>query len=329
MVNLAVIGVGVMGTNHIRVLSSMENVIITAISDTDENKLNTIGTQFNISKKYKDYKELLKNENLDGVVVAVPASFHKKVVFDCIDAGVNILLEKPISHDIKEAQEIIDKAKGKNIVLLVGHIERFNPVIAKIKEFIDQGNLGEIYLVNSTRIGPFPKRLYGLQEGVLIDISVHDVDIIRYLVGEINQVYAQLLFSGNQEIYAKSLFKIGKNARGSSEFSWISPKRLRSIEIYGLKGMLKADYFAQELTFYENNDAEVERSLEKGTISAGKIVEIPILKQEPLRVELSHFIDCIKNNKNPLISPEDAKRAVEVAIAILKSNKDNMPVNLK
>ncbi|MBN2421480.1 Gfo/Idh/MocA family oxidoreductase [Candidatus Woesearchaeota archaeon] len=328
MVNLAVIGVGVMGTHHARVLSNMENVSLVAISDVDETKLDAVGNQFNIAKRYKDHGEMLKNEKLDGVVVAVQPLHHKKIVFDCIDAGVNVLLEKPISHDLEEAQEIIEKAKEKNVVLLVGHIERFNPVVTKMKEFIDAGNLGDIYLVNSVRIGPFPKRLYGLQEGVLIDISVHDIDIIRYLAGEITQVYSQLLFSGNQEIYAKSVFKIGENARGSSEFSWISPKRLREIEIYGLKGMLKADYFAQELTFHENNDAEVERSLEKGTISAGKIVQIPIVKQEPLRVELSHFIDCIKNNKKPLISPEDAKRAVEISLAIMKSNKENNPVNV-
>ncbi len=328
MTNIAVIGVGVMGTNHARVLSCMKNVNFTAISDIDETKLNIAGNQFNIAKKYKDHKELLKNEKLDGVIIAVPATHHKKVVFDCINAGVNVLLEKPISHDIIEAQEIIDIAKKKDIILLIGHIERFNPVVAKMKEFIQAGNLGDIYLVNSTRIGPYPKRLYGLQEGVLIDISIHDIDIIRYLVGEINQVYSQLLFSGNQEIYAKNLFRISKTAVGSSEFSWISPKRLRTIEIYGLKGMLTADYFNQKLTFYENNDAEVERSLEKGSISAGKIIEIPVIKQEPLIIELNHFIECIKTKRKPLVNPKDAKRALEIAIAILKSDKENMPVNI-
>ena len=328
MTNIAVIGVGMMGTNHARILSKMENVNFIAISDIDEAKLNTVGNQFNIAKRYKDHRELLKNEELDGVVIAVPATHHKKVVFDCIDAGVNVLLEKPISHYIKEAQEIIDKAKEKRITLLIGHVERFNPVVAKIKEFIQAGNLGDIYLVNSVRIGPYPKRFYGVQEGVLIDISVHDIDIIRYLVGEINQVYSQLLFSGKQEIYAKNLFTIGKTAKGSSEFSWISPKKLRTIEIYGLKGMLRADYFNQELTFYENNDAETERSLEKGSISTGKVVEIPVIKQEPLRIELSHFIECIKTKRKPLVNPEDAKIALTIAIAILKSNKENMPVKI-
>lgn len=327
MVNIAVIGTGVMGTNHVRVLSELEGVNLAAISDIDEEKLKLLSSKYNIKNTYKNHDEMLKNEKLDGVVVAVQAEFHKKVVLDCIKAGVNILVEKPIAHSLEDAQEMIDKAKEKGVMLTVGHIERFNPVVTKIKEFIDNGMLGKIYLINSIRAGPVPKRLWGLHEGVIVDLSVHDVDIINYLVGDIEQVYSQLILSGKQEIYAKNLFEIKDGIMGCSEFSWVSPKRARTIEILGTKGALKGDYFNQELTFYENSD-ESETALTKGTIGAGNVTNHTIDKQEPLKLELKHFTDCIKNNKKPLVDPKDAKKSLGIALAILESGKSNKPVNI-
>ena len=328
MVKIGVIGVGVMGKNHVRALSEIQKVTSIIISDVDKQKIGEIISKFDIAKTYNDYKEMLKNEKLDGVIISVPPTFHKRIVLDCIDAGVNVLVEKPISHDLEEAQEMIDEAKKKGIIFLVGHIERFNPVVSKIKELIEQGKLGEIYLVNTIRIGPFPKRLYGFQEGVLIDISVHDIDVIRYLAGEIKQVYSQLIFLGKQEVYARCLFELEKGIKSSSEFSWISPKRSRTIEIYGTRGMLRGDYFSQELTFYENNDSDTDAALTKGNVSAGNITNIPVNKQEPLKVELASFIDCIKNNKKPIISSEDAKRALEIALSVLESSKNNKPIEV-
>lgn len=328
MINLAVIGVGVMGANHVRVLSGMQGVNLAAISDMDKAKLDAVALKFNVKNRYSDHKEMLQKEKLDGVIIAVPAAVHKKVALDCAERGIHILLEKPIAHKLEDAQEIINKVKEKNILCLVGHIERFNPVVTKMKELIDSGLLGEIYLVNSIRVGPFPKRLYGLQEGVLIDISIHDIDIMRHLVGEINQVYSQLIFSGKQEVYAKSFFKFAGGVKGTSEFSWISPKRTRIIEIYGFKGMLKGDYFSQELIFYENSDKETEDAITKGNISAGQMINYFIDKEEPLLRELAHFVDCIKNNKNPLISMQDATQALEIALSILKSGNNDIVVNI-
>jgi len=326
-VNIGVIGAGVMGSHHIRVLSGIKDVSLIAVSDVDLEKLKEITQKVNVRWLYKDHKEMLSKERLDGVIVAVPSAFHKKVVLDCIEAGVNVLVEKPISDNLKDAREMVDKAKKKKIIFTVGHIERFNPVVMKIKEFLDSKMLGKIYLVNTIRIGPFPKRLYNAPGGVLVDLSVHDIDIINYLVGNINQVYSQLIISGKQEIYAKSLFQIDNDIRGSSEFSWVSPKKVRIIEVYGTKGMLRGDYQIQELKFYENSD-EAEEALAKGKISEGKIIEYPINKQEPLKVELEHFVDCIKNKKEPLVKPEEALKALKIALAILESGENNKVIKI-
>jgi len=325
--NIGVIGAGIMGSNHIRVISAMKDVNLTAVCDVDLEKLKEMTQKVNVRWLYKDYKEMLSKERLDGVIVAVPSAFHKKVVLDCIEAGVNVLVEKPISDNLKDAQEMIDQAKKKKIIFTVGHIERFNPVVMKIKEFIEKNMLGKIYLVNTIRVGPFPKRFYGTPGGVLVDLAVHDVDIINYLVGNINQVYSQLIVSGKQEIYAKSLFQIDNDIRGSSEFSWVSPKKVRIIEVYGTRGMLRGDYQNQELKFFENSD-ESEGALAKGKISEGMIIEYPIQKQEPLKLELDHFIDCIKNKKQPLVKPEDAIKSLKIALAILESGENNKTVRI-
>ena len=326
-INIGIIGAGIMGTNHIRVISAMKDVNLTAVCDVDLEKLKEITQKINVRWLYKDHNEMLEKERLDGIIVAVPSAFHKKVVLDCIEAGVNVLVEKPISDNLKDAQEMIERAKKKNIIFTVGHIERFNPVVTKLKEFIDKGMLGKIYLINTVREGPFPKRLYGTPGGVLIDLAVHDMDIIEYLVGNINQVYSQLIVSGKQEIYAKVLLQIDDSIKGSSEFSWVSPKKVRIIEIFGTKGMLRGDYQNQEVKFYENSD-ESEGALDKGNIGMGNVTDYPLQKQEPLKIELEHFFDCIRNKKKPLVKPEEALKSLKIALSILESGKNNKVVKI-
>jgi len=327
MIRLAVIGTGVMGSHHVRILKQMTNVDLVSISDTDKDKLDKLSSQYNIKKIYVNHLEMLEKEKLDGVVVAVPPSYHKKIVLDCFKKGLNVLVEKPIAHSVEDAKEMIKAADMAGTIFTVGHVERFNPVVTKIKEFIDQGMIGKIYLVNSVRIGPFPKRLYGMVEGVLIDLAVHDVDIIRYLSNDITQVVSQLIFSGKQEIYAQALFNIKGNIKGSSAFSWVSPKKMREIEVLGMKGTLRGDYINQELRFYENSD-DTDYAIRDGKISEGKMIKFPIWKQEPLKVELEHFVECIEKRKQPLVEPLDALKALEVALAIYESGISDKSIKL-
>jgi len=319
MIRLAVIGTGVMGSFHVRAISEMEGVELAAISDVQEETVKKLAEKYHIKHYYKDHKQMLESEKLDGVIIAVPPLFHKRVAVDCINQGVHVLVEKPISHNLEEAQEMIELAKEKGVIMTVGHIERFNPVITTIKKFIEEGLIGKVYLINTTRVGPFPKRLYGMQEGVLIDLSVHDVDIINYLAGEIKQVYSQLIFSDKQEIYAQCQFQVAEGIKASSEFSWISPKKTRTIEIFGEKGMLKGDYQNQTVQLFENSDESEEgRTLAEGKISEGRVISYLIKKDEPLRVELKRFVDTIKGQAEVLVKTEEAKAALKVALGILK-----------
>lgn len=335
-VNAGVIGVGAMGYNHVRVLLGMEGVKLAAIADSDKINLDKVSRTFGMTNKYLSYKEMIKKHKLDVVIIAVPTMLHKQVAIDCIENGIHVFVEKPISDSVPDAKEMIKSADKHKKLLIVGHIERFNPVVVKIKEFIDQKMLGNVYLVNTIRAGPYPKRIKDV--GVLVDLAVHDIDIIRYLVGEIKQIYSQLINSGKVPIYCKSMFKIHPDINGSSEFSWVSPKRARIIQIYGTNGILEGNYQDQTLKFYENSESNQQPHAMDyykdmfmlGSISSGKIIEYPVKKEEPLKIELEHLMDCVRGNKKlAMDDPYEALKALHIALLMLESGEKEQPVSVK
>ena len=318
---IAVIGTGSMGKNHVRVLKNIPEVNEIIISDINRKILEDTSKRFGISKIYQDHIEMLKKEKPDGVIVATPPGSHKENVLDVIDAGINVLVEKPIAHTIGDAEEMIKAAEKKGVIFTVGHIERFNPVVTKIKDFIDNGGLSNIYLINTRRVGPFPKRLLGKVEGVLIDLAVHDFDIINYLGGKIKNIQSQIIRRRKQEIYVKTLLDLENDIKASCEFSWITPTRHRNIEIYGAAGMLKGDFYTQAIWFYENSDFQNnpnigETFLGFGLINTGKVVQYPIYKQEPLLLELTNFIKSIQGKDKILVKPEEALIVLKNVLSI-------------
>ncbi len=320
---IAVIGTGVMGRNHLRVLGTFPEVSEVIAVDSDQNNLNIAHKEYFVSRSYMDYRELIAKEKVDGVIIATPPVSHKQISIDFLLSGHNVLVEKPVSHSLEEAKEIIAAAEKSGKVFTVGHIERFNPVITKIKEFIDNRLLSNIYIINTQRVGPVPKRLLGNVEGVLIDLAVHDIDIIQYLgKGIIESVKSDVLKLKKQEIYAKALMKLNNGIVASSEFSWISPRRMRIIEIYGDEGMILGDYYNQEVLFYENGDYEkysseiTEAFFGAGKITAGKIINYPIYKQEPLILELKNFLNAINGKEEVFIKPSEALICLEKVLTI-------------
>ena len=184
---VGVIGVGAMGKNHARIYSQLPGVELIAVADVNETLAASIAQSYGC-KAYTDYNDLL-NENLDAVSIAVPTTLHKKVALDAIKKGINTLVEKPIADTVENADEIIEAARRKGIKLMVGHVERFNPAIIKLKELIDNGLLGDVISISAKRVGPYNPRIRDV--GIIIDLGTHDIDIMSYLYGErIKEVYA-------------------------------------------------------------------------------------------------------------------------------------------
>ncbi len=329
--NIAVIGTGRMGVNHVRVISEMEGVNLVAVVDFNRELAERVAKKYFVESVYDKVETMLGKEKIDAAIVATPTSYHYSVGRLCIEHGLHVFLEKPMASTVKECDELINLAKEKKLKLMIGHIERFNPVIVKLKEFLNNNLLGDVYYLETVRSGPFPKRLYGSKDGVVIDLAVHDLDLIDYLFGKIGQVYAHHIKTKEhkQDIYARVMFKTQTGVIGSSEFSWISPKKERRISVYGDKGMLLGNLLDQEVWFFENGDVSIDYSdnyyqnVLWGRVSEGKVTKYPIKKEEPLKRELEFFFKLLKkenNISNELeFDPSYGKRAVDYSLSVLES----------
>lgn len=318
--NTAVIGIGSMGKNHARIYADLPDVNLVAVADSDEETANNIAEKY-ACKPYTDYKEVIQNEKLDVVSIAVPTKLHKQVALEVIEKGIHVLIEKPIASSVEEGKEIIEFAKNKNIKLMVGHIERFNPAVIELKKRLDNNELGKIFKIDVNRVGPFPSRIRDV--GVVIDLAVHDLDIIRYLTNsEVEKMHSEIekQIHTQHEDLLSAILRLKNGVICNLNVNWLTPTKIRKIYVTGEKGMFVINYLTQELYFYEN--AEINNNVDYTDImmgvSEGKMIKFNFEKKEPLKVEIEHFIDCVKNNKEPLITGEDSLKALELANKLIE-----------
>lgn len=331
--NAALVGVGRMGANHARILAEMEGVNLKAVCDADKAAAEKIARKYFVPAHYRDIQQMVDTEELDAVVIATPTTEHRKAAKICIEKKLHVFLEKPMATTVEECREIIEQAKSSNVKVMIGHIERFNPVILQLRSFLSENFLGDIYYIETVRSGPFPKRLYGSKDGVVIDLAVHDLDLVDYLFGRLNHIYAQHIQtdSHNQDIYARVMFKTKKGILGSSEFSWISPRKERSISIYGDKGLLVGNLMDQEVWFFENGDVGIDYSDNYyqnalwGRVSEGKVIKFPIKREEPLKAEHDYFFSLVRGEKEGKegFGLDYGKMAVEYSQGVLSSAARN------
>ena len=304
LIRVGVIGTGAMGQNHLRIYSEMEEVELAGISDIDQKRVEFMATQFK-TKAFTNYKKMFL-EGLDAVSVVVPTKLHKQVALDALDAGMQVLVEKPIADTIENAEMIIEAAKKAGKVLMIGHIERFNPAVIRLKEIINSGILGKIVSISTKRVGPYNPRIRDV--GVILDIGVHDIDIISYLYGKkINSVYAIAGANIHSfEDHASIILRMDHNFAGVVETNWLTPHKVRQLTAIGVKGVAYLDYINQTVQLHDNEwirKAKVEHS-------------------EPLKNELKYFIDCAATGKKPNPCGEDGKHALEVAMAAIRSYQE-------
>jgi predicted dehydrogenase len=317
MLRAGVIGLGSMGKNHARVYADIDNVKLAAVADSDIKALKAISAKYKV-KAYKDYKDMLK-EKIDLISVVVPTKLHMKVALDVINSNKNLLLEKPIASTKLEAEKIIEAARKKNVKLMIGHIERFNPAIAELKKRLPQ--LGDIYKINVDRCGPFPSRITDV--GVVIDLSVHDIDIINYLLeAKPLKIFAetQKRLHPDYEDTLTAVIKYPSSIIAVLNIDWLTPTKKRVLTVTGRRGMYKVNYLTQDIYFYENRASS---TYDYGfmTVSEGNMTKIQIDKKEPLRLEIESFLNSIKTDSQPHITGEDGLSALMFAHKILDAAK--------
>jgi len=316
----AVIGVGNMGQHHARNYFESEKADLVAVADLNETLGKELAERFKC-KYYNSYEEMLEKEDLEVVTIAVPTKFHKDVALACIKKGINMLLEKPIAGNVEDAEAIVKAAKAKKVKFTVGHIERFNPAVKKLKELIDSGKIGEIVSISNTRIGPMPPQIK--DANVVIDIGVHDIDLINWFYGELP---TEVLATGGnainkvQQDYVDVFMKYG-NKSGSVQANWITPAKVRHMVVNGTKAYVELNFISQELALYETEysletDNFGEFVIKFGQLKDKDVVEVDSV--EPLKAEIESFIDAIKNDTKPMVTAKEAIEALEIACKIDK-----------
>jgi UDP-N-acetylglucosamine 3-dehydrogenase len=310
---VGVIGVGAMGRHHARIYSELENAELVGVADSNEKTAKEVAAEYQ-TEAFTDYEQLLKRD-LDAVSIAVPTSLHKEIACKAARHGVHMLIEKPIADSLSSADAIIEAAGHEKLKLMVGHIERFNPVILKLKELIAKGELGEILSISCRRVGPNPVRIRDV--GIIIDLAVHDIDAISYLYGKrAMNVYA---VGGNsfhiKEDYASIVLQYEDKKAGFVETNWLTPHKIRTITVTGTGGVAQADYLEQSLELWKE----------------GLVRKVPLEKREPLQNELEHFLHAVANGEAPSPSGEEGKYALYVALSAIQSyeNGKNILLNSK
>jgi UDP-N-acetylglucosamine 3-dehydrogenase len=319
---VAVIGTGMMGRNHARVLHQLPNVELVGVADSDLDAACLVAAA-HATRAYGSLEELLKKERPDAVTVAVPTENHHHAVLVALSAGCHVLVEKPIAATLAQADELVAAAKAARRVLAVGHIERYNPAVLELKRRLDDGQLGAVYQFDAKRLGPFPQRIRDV--GVVIDLATHDLDLMRFLTGsEIVRVYAETRrkVHTTREDMVSGMLRLADGSVGLLQINWLTPTKIRQMTVTGERGMFRADYLTQDLFFHENAEASAHNweqiTMLRG-VSEGSMVKYAIQKREPLQSELIAFTRAIEGDLTGIVSGEDGSEALRLALAMIES----------
>jgi UDP-N-acetylglucosamine 3-dehydrogenase len=323
-VRVAVIGAGRQGARHIATYQRLELARLVAVADpsTSARRAALSGLP---ACEYDDWRRLLDElgPSLDAVSVACPSAMHAEVAAAALETGLHVLVEKPIATDLADALALEAVAARTGRKLMVGHIERFNPVVSRLRGLIGEGRLGEIFRVHCTRIGPSPMR--DLSSGVALDLATHDLDAMEYVLQRnLAQVFADSgrFKHGHHEDMMTCLLRFDGGLHGLLDVNWLTPEKQRELVVIGEAGMLRASYLTQDLWFIESSSTSTVAWDEFATIRGdceGSAIRFALRRVEPMRAELTAFLTAIVEDLPVPVTARDGIRALAAAFAILES----------
>ena len=323
---VAIIGLGMMGANHARVLSNLEGVELVAVADPQGDAQKVLPQ----IKVLNSVDEVIKL-GVDYCVISAPTAFHEVIALQLIANKIHFLVEKPIADSYASAVKIRDAAKSANVIGAVGHIERFNSALQEARKRVLAGELGTIYQVATRRQGPFPSRISDV--GVVKDLATHDIDLTSWITGKkYLQVSANAAFRSGRE--HEDLISVSGLLEDSIVVShlvnWLSPLKERKIIITGEKGTFVADTLRADLTFYENGKIEISQSelAHFRGVTQGDVHILAFEKPEPLVVEHQNFRDAVLGKKSNIVTLEEGATTVKIADAIIESYTNKSLVKL-
>jgi len=328
MTTVGIIGAGYWGPNLIRNFNQLST--IKYVADLNDTALGKINATYPKIKTTKDYNDILNDPEITAVIIATPEYTHYEIGMKFLNAGKHCFIEKPITLDSKEAEELAKLAKEKNLVLMTGHTFLYNEAVRYAKELIDSGELGDILYIRANRLS---LGLFREHANVLYDLGPHDISIILYWLGALPSRVAGTggahITPGMTDVASFTLDFEDLNVQAFVQNSWIDPNKVRDTVIVGTKKMLVYDDMEpnEKIRIY---DKKVEAPPHADTFAEwqysyhyGDILIPKINLKEPLRTEAQHFLDCIKNGEKPLSDGINGYNVVKIIEAINKSIDDN------
>ncbi len=302
---VGVVGAGVMGTNHARVLATLPGVSLAGVADPLAEHRDRAAKL--IGCPTFDGVEALLDQNIDAVTIAAPTHLHHDIALACINRKIHVLVEKPIAPSVEEGRAIVAAARAAGVTLMIGHVERFNPAVAAIKQAIKGEDILSIAI---TRVGPFPPRMSNV--GVVIDLAVHDIDLIRWFTeSDIAEVQPQLSSAiAEREDIALLQFRTASGVLAHINTNWLTPFKARNVTVATRGKYVMGDLLTRQVTEcfgFQPDGAYSMRHLSVG-------------HDEPLRAELLAFISAVRSGGGPAVTGEDGLASLEIAIRCLETS---------
>ncbi|HQH08216.1 MAG TPA: Gfo/Idh/MocA family oxidoreductase [Phycicoccus sp.] len=328
MANLraGLIGLGMMGRHHARVLGSLPGVDLVAVADPGGDQYGVAG-----GRPVLGSIEELIEVGLDYCMVAAPTGLHEEIGLALAGAGIHTMVEKPLAAEGSAATRLADTFEAKGLVGAVGHIERYNPSLQRARVLIAEGQLGEVIQVVTRRQGPFPGRIADV--GVVKDLATHDIDLTMWVTQQdFTRVAAESAHRSGRPHEDLIAFtgKLSAGAVTSHLVNWLSPIKERVTIITGEKGALVCDTLTADLTWYANGTVSTpwDDVANFRGVSEGDVIRYAIAKPEPLRTEHEQFRDAVLGKDADIVTMRQGERVVTVAEAVLASAASGESVTL-
>ena len=308
MVDLAIVGAGVMGANHARVAMSLRDATVVAVYDPDLERAQVLADAVG-AKSVPSFDDVLRLA--DAVVIAAPNAQHAELGLACIEAGKPVLIEKPLASTMTEARALVDAAQRRGVLLSVGHIERFNPAVLELDRLAT-----DIVHIDAARVSPFSPRI---KDDVVLDLMIHDLDIVLSLAGSVPesvQAVGQTVRTDEMDIVS-AIIRFENGVTSSITASRVGQTKIRQLQITQRENFINVDLIRQDVTLSRVDHAEFLSSAGTRYRQSG-VVEIPFLEHqgEPLHLELTHFVSCVLGDAQPRVTGAVGMRALDLAFRI-------------
>jgi UDP-N-acetylglucosamine 3-dehydrogenase len=301
---VGVVGAGVMGTNHARVLAGLPNTTLVGIVDP-LSAHRVRAAELTGCRTFESLDDLVA-EGIDAVTIAAPTHLHHEIALAAIAHKIHVLVEKPIASTVEEGREIVSAAHQAGVTLMVGHVERFNPAVAAIKQAISSEDILSIAI---TRVGPFPPRMSNV--GVVIDLAVHDIDLIRWFTeSDIVEVQPQLSSAvAEREDIALLQFRTASGVLAHINTNWLTPFKARNVTVATRGKYVMGDLLTRQVTECFGFKPDGSYSMR----------HLPVGHDEPLRAELIAFLGAVRGQSEPAVTGDEGVASLEIAIRCLET----------